>query len=322
MRQWMWGLAASVVVVGVVAALGAAYERIAERRDLVAAPAPGRLIDVGGHRLHLWCIGQGAPAVVFDSGLGGTAFDWYAVLRDVSTFTTACAYDRAGMGYSDPGPSPRTSRRIAGELAELVRRSEMQLPIVLAGWSYGGLFVRAYASEHESEVAALLLVDASHEDQATRFAAAGFPSYVPLGERLAPFAAALGLLRLTSKPALLRAEMFPEPVRRFVWATEYRRNNYQTEYDEDSHESESFDEVRALRRSLSIPVVVLSAGRSPLPDVTTSLQRDLLRLSARSCQLVATDSDHRIPYQAPAAVVHAVRVAIDAWRTSSPPTCS
>src|SRR5215467_9928767 len=195
MRQWMWGLAASVVVVGVVAALGASYEYIAERGDLAAAPAPGRLIDVGGHRLHLWCFGQGAPTVVFDSGLGGTAFDWYPVLRDVSTFTTACAYDRAGMGYSDPGPSPRTSRRIAGELAELVRRSEMQLPIVLAGWSYGGLFVRAYASEHESEVAALLLVDASHEDQATRFAAAGFPSYVPLGERLAPFAAALGLLR-------------------------------------------------------------------------------------------------------------------------------
>ena len=153
MLRWVWRFAAFVGVLGVVAAFGASYEYIEERRDLAAAPPPGRLIDVGGHRLHLWCVGHGAPTVVFDSGLGGTAFDWYAVLRDVSGFTTACAYDRAGMGYSDAGPSPRTSRRIAGELAELVRLSETKLPVVLVGWSYGGLFIRVYAAEHESQVA-------------------------------------------------------------------------------------------------------------------------------------------------------------------------
>src|SRR5262249_5230498 len=226
---------------------GASYEYIAERGDLAAAPAPGRLIDVGGHRLHLWCIGQGAPTVVFDSGLGGTAFDWYVVLRDVSRFTTACAYDRAGMGYSDAGPSPRTSRRIASELAELVRISETKLPIVLVGWSYGGLLVRVYASEHESQIAGLLLVVSSHEDQADKFAAAGFPSYVPVWARFAPAAAMFGLMRLTGKPSLAPPEIFPEPVRRFVQATGYRPSGYQAEYDEESHEAESFDEVRALR---------------------------------------------------------------------------
>jgi pimeloyl-ACP methyl ester carboxylesterase len=312
----------SLAVCVVVSAVGASYEYIAERGDLAAAPAPGRLIDVGGHRLHLWCIGQGSPTVVFDSGLGGTAFDWYSVLRDVSGFTTACAYDRAGMGYSDAGPTPRTSRRIAGELAELVKRSETHLPVVLVGWSYGGLFVRAYASEHESEVAGLLLVDASHEDQAIKLAAAGFPSYVPVADRFAPSAAALGLLRLLGRPSGLRAEAFPEPVRRFVQATEYRPSSYQAEYDEESQENEIFDEVRALRRPLSVPIVVLSAGRSPIPDVTTALQRDLLRLSNRSCQMIAVNSDHRIPYQAPDTVVRAVRVTIDAWKTSTTPTCS
>ena len=315
-------IATVVVVLCVVAAFGATYEYVEERLDLAAVPPPGRLIDVGGHRLHLWCFGQGAPTVVFDSGLGGTAFDWYPVLRDVSSFTTACAYDRAGMGYSDAGPSPRTSRRIAGELAEMVRRSEAKLPVVLVGWSYGGLFVRAYASEHESEVAGLLLVDAAHEDQAAKFAAAGFPSYVPVWDRFAPTAAAFGVLRLTGSPSGLPPEAMPEPVRRFVQATGYRPSGYQAEYDEESQESESFDEVRALRRTLSIPVVVLSAGRSPIPDVTTSLQRDLLRLSARSCQIVAANSDHRIPYQEPETVVHAVRVTIDAWKMSSAPRCS
>ena len=322
MLRWIRRVVAALAVCVVVSAVGASYEYIAERGDLAAAPAPGRLIDVGGHRLHLWCIGQGSPTVVFDSGLGGTAFDWYPVLRDVSGFTTACAYDRAGMGYSDAGPTPRTSRRIAGELAELVRRSETHLPVVLVGWSYGGLFARAYASEHESEVAGLLLVDASHEDQAIKFAAAGFPSYVPVADRFAPSAAALGVLRLIGRPSGLRAESFPEPVRRFVQATEYRPSSYQAEYDEESQENEIFDEVRALRRPLSVPLVVLSAGRSPIPDVTTALQRDLLRLSNKSCQMIAANSDHRIPYEAPDTVVRAVRVTIDAWKTSTTPMCS
>jgi pimeloyl-ACP methyl ester carboxylesterase len=322
MRQWIWRVVANVVLCVVISAVGASYESIAERRDLAATPPPGRLIDVGGHRLHLWCLGQGAPAVVFDSGLGGTAFDWYTVVRDVSRFTTACAYDRAGMGYSDAGPSPRTSRRIAGELAELVRLSGIKLPVVLVGWSYGGLFVRAYASEHESQVAGLLLVDASHEDQAGRFAAAGFPSSVPIWDRFASAAAAFGLLRLTGRPSLAPLEVFPEPVRRFVKATAYRPSGYQAEYDEESHESESFDEVRALRRPLSMPVVVLSAGRSPIPHVTTFLQHDLLRLSERSCQIVAADSRHAILYEAPGMVVRAVHVTIDAWNASSTPKCS
>src|SRR5258705_13706525 len=92
----------------------------------------------------------------------------------------------------------------------------VSLPVVLVGWSYGGLFVRVYASEHESQVAGLLLVDSANEDQAAKLAAAGFPSDVPVWDRLAPAAAAFGLLRLTGRPSGPRPEAFPEPVRRFV----------------------------------------------------------------------------------------------------------
>ena len=321
MRRWVWRFASLGALVCVVASLGATYQWIESRRDLKAAPPPGRLIDLGAHRLHLWCSGQGSPAVMFDSGLGGTSFDWYAVLRDVSDFTTACAYDRAGMGYSDSGPSPRTSRRIAGELAQLVRRSETKLPIVLVGSSDGGLNMRVYASEHESHVAGLVLVDAAHEDQAAKFAAAGFPSEPPAFARLVPAAAALGVLRLAGRPFGPRPEAEPEPVRRFVQATVYRTTRYRAMLDELTHFSESADEVRTLRRPLTIPVVVLSAGRSPIPDVTMPLQRDLLRLSPRSCQMVAAESGHDIAREAPDSVVRAIRVVIDAWRRSLTPTC-
>ena len=194
--HWIGRVFAIVMVCAFACALAATSERIQERRDLRATPPPGRLINIGSHRLHLWCMGHGAPTVLFESALGGTAFDWYAVLQEVSSFATACAYDRAGMGYSDPGPSPRTARHIAGELGALISRSEMTLPVVLVGWSYGGLFVRAYASQREFQVAGLVLVDASHEDQAERFAAAGFPpNVVPWTERWASVAARFGVLR-------------------------------------------------------------------------------------------------------------------------------
>ncbi len=96
------------------------------------------------------------------------ANDRYGVLQDVAQFTTACGYDRAGMGYSDPGPTPRSSARIASELAELVRRSDLWRPLVLVGRSMGGLYVRSYATAHESDIAGVVPVDTSHEDQAEK----------------------------------------------------------------------------------------------------------------------------------------------------------
>jgi pimeloyl-ACP methyl ester carboxylesterase len=323
MARWIGRSAAVVVLLcALVSVFGASYEYIEERRDRAAAPPPGRLIDVGGHRLHLWCEGQGTPVVVFESAAGGTSLGWYHVLQDVARFTTACAYDRAGMGYSDPGHSPRTSQRIADELAELVHRSALKLPVVLVGWSFGGFNVRAYATKHESEVAGLVLVDSSHEDQAAQFAAIGIGPGIPPFAPLLPSAAALGVLRLIPNPFVARPEIAPEPIRRFVRATTFRSSSFQTNYDEQIHFTESADEVRSSRRTLSVPVVVLTAGQGPVNDIWMPLQRDLLRLSARSCQIIAANSTHMIPYQAPDAVVRAVRIAIGAWKTSSIPACS
>src|SRR5687767_3479020 len=105
----------------VIAALlaGVSYDWLAGRRDLATTPPPGRLVDVGGHRLHIWCTGEGSPAVILESGLGGWSVDWGFVQPEVARVTRVCSYDRAGMGYSDAGPAPRTARRIAHELAAL-----------------------------------------------------------------------------------------------------------------------------------------------------------------------------------------------------------
>ena len=166
--MWRWTKRILIALCGllIVAVLsGATYQWIATRNELAATPPPGRLVDVGGHRLHIWCTGAGTPSVILETGLGGSSADWGFVQPEVSRFTQVCSYDRAGMGYSDPGPSPRTTRRIARELAQLLDRSGISGPAVLVGASIGGLTARVFASEYGERVAGLVLVDASHEDQ-------------------------------------------------------------------------------------------------------------------------------------------------------------
>ena len=105
---------------------------LATRKDLAATPPPGHLVDIGGYRLHLWCTGDGAPAVILDTGLGGSTAGWGFVQPDVERFTRACSYDRAGMGYSDPRPSPRTARR-SRRAGRILARSGIGGPVVLVG---------------------------------------------------------------------------------------------------------------------------------------------------------------------------------------------
>ena len=188
----MWGWARRLVTVvglmlSVAAVSGTAYQWIETRRDLAATPPPGRLVDVQGRKIHIWCSGSGAPAVILETGLGGTSADWGFVQPEAARFTRVCSYDRAGMGYSDPGPSPRTAGRIARELVELLERSGLTAPVILVGASIGGLTVRLFASEYAEHVAGLVLVDATPEDQLDPVP--GLAAFVPL-------LASTGILRL------------------------------------------------------------------------------------------------------------------------------
>src|SRR5919201_5621688 len=105
MKRLLFGLLGLLVAA---AGVGAVYQSLAARRDLAAAAAPGRLVDIGGHRLHIWCTGTGTPPVILENGLGGSSTGWGFVQPEVAKFTQVCSYDRAGMGYSDTGRSPRT----------------------------------------------------------------------------------------------------------------------------------------------------------------------------------------------------------------------
>ena len=148
-----------------IVATGALYQFIGQRRaDRTFAP-PGTMVRVDRQRLHVTSAGSGTPAVLFEAGVAASSLSWARVIPDIATFTRACAYDRAGLGWSDPARSPRT---VAGMLAELRgvvahARAATGAPCVLVGHSFGAFLVCAYASAHPADVAGLVLLDPPSE---------------------------------------------------------------------------------------------------------------------------------------------------------------
>jgi pimeloyl-ACP methyl ester carboxylesterase len=121
------------------------------------------LVDVGGYRLHLNCRGAGTPLVILLPGSGDFSVDWSLVQPEIARTARVCSYDRAGLAWSDPGPTPRTMRQEAHELRTLLRAASEAPPYVLVGHSIGGLVARTYATTYPGEVAGMVLVDATHE---------------------------------------------------------------------------------------------------------------------------------------------------------------
>jgi pimeloyl-ACP methyl ester carboxylesterase len=313
--MWRWSMRIFVVLGAflIVAALsGATYQWSATRKELAATPPPGHLVDIGGYRLHLWCTGDGAPAVILDTGLGGSSAGWGFVQPDVARFTRVCSYDRAGMGYSDPGPSPRTARRIASELAELLVRSGIGGPVVLVGASIAGFEVRVFASDHPERVAGLVLVDASHEDQAHE---------VPQMARFVPLLSTIGVLRLFGVSFGQRVESLAPSVRPFARATSFRTAAYQAAADEIIHIRQSASEVRSSRRKLTIPVLVITGGRGA-DENWRRLQRDQVSLSERGCLMIAQESGHVVSTDQPEVVVDAIRTVVEIARGHDVPLCA
>jgi len=312
--MWRWTKRILVMLGAflLIAALsGTTYQWLAARNELAATPPPGRLVDIGAHRLHLWCTGDGAPAVILDAGLGGTTAGWGFVQPDVARFTRVCSYDRAGMGYSDSGPSPRTARRIANELAELLARSGIAGPVVLVGESIAGFNVRMFASDHPERAAGVVLVDASHEDDAHD---------VPRMARFVPVLSTIGVFRLLGVSFGQPIESLAPSVRQFARATMFRASGYQAAADEIIHIRETVLEVRSSRRRLTIPVLAVTGARGA-DENWRRLQQDLASLSERGCLITAQQSGHVVAIDQPEVIVDAIRTVVEAARGHDVPLC-
>lgn len=238
------------------AAAGSIHERWVSTREQRLHPPPGRLVDIGGYRLHLYCMGEGSHTVILEAGFKRSSAVWYAVQPQVAKFARVCAYDRAGYGWSDPGPRPRTAKVMAEELHSLLHTAGVGGPYVLVGHSYGGLTVRAYASQYPDEVAGVVLVDSSHPDERQWKHLAPVPKgYHPLALRLklAALSAPFGLPRLMGW-----CGSGPPETQSITRAIECRSQFFDTARAETIFHVESEDQVRGMGPFRNIPLIVLS----------------------------------------------------------------
>jgi pimeloyl-ACP methyl ester carboxylesterase len=307
----------TVVVASLIPAGLAAYAAVAEARFFRRHPPPGRLHDLGGRRLHMSCLGTGSPAVVFESALGGSSVDWYAVQPKVAAFTTACAYDRAGAGWSDAAPLPRDPLHTADDLHAALGKAAIAGPYVVVGHSYGGYVARVFAGRYRSEMAGLVLVDVVGPETLERI-----PSIDQYWRQTARDCR-WDKLRAIFAVFRLRGDSMtyvPPDIRPVTDGFFYSRKLQDDSCGEiQAMIGEGRDQVRAAGTFDTLPLVVITAGRRESLDPEAwqgwlEVQKQLTQLSRRSSQVVAANSTHHVQFSEPEVIAAAVGRVVAAAR--------
>lgn len=309
------------------------YHAISLARDERRYPATGKLVDVGGHRLHVIVQGEGCPTVVMDAGLAHVSAVWNFVQPEVAQFTRVCTFDRAGHAWSQHGPFPRTSWQICRELHALLANARIEGPYVLVGHSFGGLNMYLYASMYPEEVAGLVLLDALSKDvhlhvprEFGYFIVANRLKYL-LFSRLTRLGVTRFYLRVKGADA---AQDFivhlPLELRQAVIAG-YLRKTFVAAGRESAALRASVEQVRLAAPLRDIPLVVVAHGIpemfSGLPSAAEAaraeqrwqtMQMELAQLSPSGKFLVAEKSGHKIHIDQPELVVEVIRQVVAAAR--------
>jgi pimeloyl-ACP methyl ester carboxylesterase len=301
------------------------------------SPAPpGRLIDVGGFKLHLNCAGEGSPTVVLDAALGGSSISWSLVQPDLARETRVCSYDRAGFGWSDAGPMPRTAGRIAGELRVLLDRGQVSPPFVLVGHSFGALVVRIFAARYPSDTAALVLVDPPPPEDwvtpapkeqlkitrgrqlcrhGTAAARIGVARVVGFLAELGAINMARGMAKIVSRGRLSRED---EGILAPIWRLpQDARRPLRYFWTQEKFYAALGSQIECISISAAETLEASAGGYGDLPLVTLSStdpdqhkverQEALARLSTRGRHIVASNSGHWIPLDQPGVVIGVIR---------------
>ena len=301
-RGWMIWLGGFLVVLLVLLVVGWIYEPLAEAVDARAYPPPGQMVDVGGYRLHINCTGSGSPTVVVESGWGDMSAAWGWVQPDVAKTTRICTYDRAGMGWSEASPQPRTAREYASELHALLIKANIPGPYVLVGHSMGAFTVLVYAHDYPAEVSGVVLVDAQALPASA--VAAPQPAPKPGGTSILTWLARVGMARLLAGP-LGSIQNLPPMEKKAYKAFSVTSRSVQALLDEGRGMSEGGAQARAVTTLGALPLIVLSRGKDQDAAWAAS-QAGYLELSSNSQQLYADHSGHRIMIEQPEAAVGAI----------------
>jgi pimeloyl-ACP methyl ester carboxylesterase len=304
------------------------------------------LVDVGGFRLHANCTGTGSPTVVLESALGGSSLSWSLVQPTLERLTRVCSYDRAGFGWSDAGPLPRSASRLADELHVLLARASIPPPYVLVGHSYGGLVVRIFTHRHRADVAGLVLVDPAHPEdwvkpapkeqikidrgvalcrQGSRAARLGVARVVSALVGIGALAPARALVGLIGRGALSRED---EGILAPIWRLPPEaRRPLRGFWSQEKFFDALGSQIASIAESAAATLEADAGGYGDLPLVTISStnpgqyrlrqQEALARLSTRGRHIIAKNSGHWIPLDEPQTVIDAIKQLIRCSDTRS-----
>jgi pimeloyl-ACP methyl ester carboxylesterase len=336
-------MSALLVVVSAVLALalaGVVYQVAGLARDARRFPPPGQLIDVGGYRLHAVCSGHGTPAVVLESAMAASSLSWVRVQSEVAHFTSVCAYDRAGLAWSDASTGPPTLARVVDDLSAVLAALKYKAPCVLVGHSFGVFVCLAYAARYPHHVSGLVLVDPPSEwarmDRRQVRILQGAVQLSRLGGLLARLGVVRVCLSLLTGGAPAAPRYFVKVFGPTAARTLERLVGEVRKLPQEVHpviealwcQPKCFrgmaDQLRILEGDIAaaaqlgspgdVPLIVISSGDQP-PEVSAS-HRALAHTSSRGRHIVASTSSHWVQFDEPELVVKAIREVVDAARSS------
>jgi pimeloyl-ACP methyl ester carboxylesterase len=331
-RNRFWFRCGALALVGLtilLACVGAAYQGIGHWRDSRRFLG-GRIVQAGPIKMNIDCTGSGSPTVILEQGAGVPAVGWMKIQPQIAQFTRVCSYDRAGYGWSEPGPMPRTIPRMANELKALIEASGEKSPYVMVAASLGGPIVRLYAGLYPNDVAGMILVDAAHEDQQKRAQNVQPPELIAENDREVesyqrwerlrrPFMLHLGIERF-----MVHFTQQSEQMPKLFWE-EYFYLSQKLGFEETvASEIRSLPDSSSALHAVNLgdrPLIVVTAGKitfTPEPFLTKEiedklrnvfheLQAEQVRLSTHGKQVIVPDSGHVIMFERPDTVVAAIR---------------
>lgn len=272
--------------------VGGVYQAVSQAIGPSAYPMPGQLIDVGGHGLHLACTGSGSPTVVLEAGGGDTssAFGWVAPA--VAHETRVCVYDRAGRGWSEPATTRQDAIQVSTDLHVLLSRGHVPGPYVLAGHSFGGLYVLTFSALYPDDVVGMVLVDSTAPASvATALGTSDGNEGPDVSSRFSALASASARLGLGRLVALTDYATLPSQSRDEIRASVATASHIQSTIDEYLQANASSGEAAALTDFANKPLIVLTAGVGS-NAVWMSAQDHLATLSGNSAHRVINGAVH------------------------------
>lgn len=290
-------------------------------------PPPGKLVNIDGVNMHIYCSGEGSPTVILEAGLSSYSLDWAYVQPEISKLTRVCSYDRAGYGWSDEGQKPRTVQRITEELEKLLDESGEKPPYILVGHSLGGIYAQYFALEHMDLIRGLVLVDSVNWKMRKKIIKEKMRAFerdlkfiAYLGYLVSPY----GLTKLINMPSSIVVHKLPQEIQDIAYFLTYKKKTYLTIYDEldalDESERLFYEKYPELKIPHA-PVIILSASRPGdyppfmisigLFDHWKKMQDDLAETFPGSMHIIAKMSGHFIQLDEPELVIQAVEKIIN-----------